>query len=311
MPLDPLVRAFLDQLPPRPKAWEVTPEEARSGFCAMVKAYGAKDVPIGRVETVTMPGPGGAMALRIYTPVAAGSEALPALIYCHGGAFRHGDFEAYETTCRFLAAEASCRVIAVDYRRAPENPFPAAVEDVTAAVAWIETNAATLGIDPNRTAVGGDSAGANLAAVACQLAAAAGEPHIVLQMLLFPVTQLGAAFPSLTAYGEGYNLDKDGLEYCYGLYAPKEKWSDPRISPLNTGKLAGLPPAFVMLAEYDPLHDEGLAYAEKMRAAGVAVLLVDWPGVIHDFILYQAVLPQAREALVEAARALKSGFSLS
>ena len=310
MPLDPLVRAFLDQLPPRPKAWEVTPEQARSGFSSMVRTYGAKDVPIGRVETVTMPGPGGAMALRIYTPVAAGSEALPALIYFHGGAFRHGDFEAYETTCRFLAAEASCRVIAVDYRRAPENPFPAAVEDAAAAVAWIETNAATLGIDPNRTSVGGDSAGANLAAVACQLAAAAGEPHIMQQMLLFPVTQLGSAFPSLTAYGEGFNLDRDGLEYCYGLYAPKDKWSDPRVSPLEAGKLAGLPPAFVMLAEYDPLHDEGLAYAEKMRAAGVAVSLVDWPGVIHDFVLYQAVLPQAREALVVAAWALKSGFDL-
>jgi acetyl esterase len=308
MPLDPLVRAFLDQLPPRPKAWELTPEEARSGFTAMVKAYGAKDVPIGKVETVSMPGPGGAIALRIYTPVAAGGEALPALVYFHGGAFRHGDFEAYETTCRFLAGEAGCRVIAVDYRRAPENPFPAALEDAAAAVAWIETNAVMLGVDPNRIAVGGDSAGANLAAVVCQLAAAAGQPHLLFQLLLFPVTQFGSTFPSMSACAEGYNLDRDSLEYCFGLYAPKDLWNDPRVSPLRADKLDGLPPAFVLLAEYDPLHDEGLAYAEKMRAAGVAVTLVDWPGAIHDFVLYQAMLPQAREALVESARAVKEAF---
>lgn len=308
MPLDPLVRAFFDQLPPRPKAWEVSDEEARAGFAAMVKANTAKDVPIGKVENTTMPGPGGPIALRLYTPVAAGGEALPALIYFHGGAFRIGDFETYETTCRLLAVETSSRVIAVDYRRAPEHPFPAALDDAVAAVAWIETNAVSLGIDPNRIAVGGDSAGANLATVVCQLAAAAGRPHIVMQMLLFPVTQLGAQFPSITAYGEGYGLDRDSLEYCYGLYAPKELWNDPRVSPLRAEKLAGLPPAFVLLAECDPLHDEGLAYAEKMRAAGVAVTLVDWLGVTHDFVLFQAMLPQAREALVDAARAVKSTF---
>jgi acetyl esterase len=308
MPLDPLVRAFLDQLAPRPKAWEMTPEEARRGFAAMVKSYSAKDVPIGKVETVSMPGPGGAVALRIYTPVAAGGEALPALVYLHGGAFRHGDFEAYETTCRFLAGEAGCRVIAVDYRRAPENPFPAAVEDAAAAIVWIETNAATLSIDPNRIAIGGDSAGANLAAVVCQRATAAGQPHILFQMLLCPVTQFGSVSPSMSAYAEGYNLDKDGLEYCYGLYAPKAQWNDPGVSPLCAEKLAGLPPAYVLLAECDPLHDEGLAYAQKMRAAGVTVTLVDWPGVIHDFVLYQAALPQAREALVETARAVKDAF---
>jgi acetyl esterase len=308
MPLDPLVRAFLDQIPFRPKAWEVTDDAARAGFAAMVKASTAKDVPIGKVENTTMPGPGGPIALRLYTPVAAGGEALPTLIYFHGGAFRIGDFETYETTCRLLAVETSCRVIAVDYRRAPENPFPAALDDAAAAVAWIETNATTLGIDPNRIAVGGDSAGANLATVVCQLAAAAGQPHILYQMLLFPVTQLGSPFPSMTAFGEGYGLDRDSLEYCYGLYAPKEQWNDPRVSPLQAENLAGLPPAFVLLAECDPLHDEGLAYADKMRAAGVAVTLVDWPGVIHDFVLYQAMLPQAREALVEAARAVKEAF---
>ena len=308
MPLDPLVRTFLDQLPPGPKAWEVTPEDARTGFCALVKAYGAKDVPIGKVATVTMPGPGGAIALRLYTPVAAGGEALPALVFFHGGAFRLGDFETYEATCRLLASEAGARVITVDYRRAPEAPFPAAVEDAIAATAWIESNAATLGIDPNRIAVGGDSAGANLAAVVCQHAAATGEPHILFQMLLFPVTQFGAQFPSVELYGEGYMLERDSLEFCYSLYAPKEQWSDPRLSPLLAPKFSGLPPAFVMLAECDPLHDEGLAYAKMLRAANVAVTVSDYPGLVHGFILFQAVLPQAHEALVAAAKALRAAF---
>ena len=305
MSLDPLVQAFLDQLPPRPKAWEISPEEARANFTAFVKSYSAKDVPIGKVETVTMPGP---IALRLYTPVAAGGEALPALVYCHGGAFRHGDFEAYENVCRVLAGEAGCRVIAVDYRRAPEHPFPAAVEDCAAALAWIEANATTLGIDPNRIAIGGDSAGGNLAAVVAQAAAKTGEPRVLFQLLLFPVTDLGSTRSSMSSFAEGYNLDRDALEYCYGLYAPKESWSDPRVSPLLASDLKGLPPAFVMLAECDPLHDEGLAYAEKMRAAGAAVAVSDWPGTIHDFVLYEAVLPQARAALLEAAHALKTAF---
>lgn len=310
MALDPLVTVFLEQLAtaPRPKPWDVTPTEQRAGFLAMVKVFGAKDVTIGKVENITMPGPGGDLALRLYTPVAAGGEALPALIFFHGGAFRVGDLDSHEGICRLLAGEAGCRVIAVDYRLAPEHPFPAAVEDAIAATRWVENNATTLGIDPNRIAVGGDSSGGNLAAVVCQSAKTLQEPRILYQLLMFPVTQLGSTFLSMSEHAAGYLLEKDALEYCYERYAPRALWSDPRLSPLLAADVSGLPPAYVMLAGYDPLHDEGAEYAHKLKAAGVKVTLADYPGLIHNFPLFQSMLPQAREALIAAAKALKAVF---
>lgn len=310
MALDPLAKVLLDQLTATPdkKPWDSTPEEARAGFRAMVKAYGPKDVPIGKIENLTVPGPGGELPLRIYTPVAAGGEAPPALVYFHGGSFWAGDFETHEGQCRLLAGEASCRVIAVDYRLAPEHVFPAALEDCLAATQWVETNASKLGVDPNRIAVGGDSAGGALAAAVCQAAKAQGSPHILQQLLLFPVTQFGATLGSIRDFGAGFMLEMDALAYCYGLYAGKDLWNDPRVSPLLANDLAGLPPAYVMLAECDPLHDEGLAYAGKLRAAGVPVSVADYPGLLHGFTLFQAMLPQAREALVAAAKYLKAGF---
>ncbi|GAA0539258.1 acetyl esterase [Rhizomicrobium palustre] len=308
MALDPLVKEFLDQQPPLSPPWEQSEAEARAGFREMVKANGPKDVPIGKVETLTIAGPGGPLALRLYTPVAAGSEALPALVFFHGGAFRVGDFESHETLCREFAGEAGCRVIAVDYRLAPEHPFPAAYDDAYAALGYIEANAAALGIDPNRIAVGGDSAGGALAAAICQRAKAEAGATIVYQLLLFPVTQLGGGFPSMQKYAEGFQLERVPLEYCYKLYASESQWRDPKLSPLLASDLSGLPPAYVMLAEYDVLHDEGLAYGEKLRAAGVTVTIAEHPGMIHDFILFGARFPQARASLVEAAKALKGVF---
>jgi acetyl esterase len=309
MDLDPLMKAFLDQLAaaPRPKVWEVTPDEMRASFRTMIKTFGLKDVPIGKVENITMPGPGGDLPLRVYTPVAAGGEALPALVYFHGGAFRIGDHESHEGTCRQLAGEIGCRVVAVDYRLAPEHVFPAAVDDAFAALRWVETNAATLGIDPNRVAVGGDSAGGNLAAVVCQLAK--GAPRIAYQLLLFPVTQFGSPFASMRDFAEGYMLERASIEYCYEAYAPKPMWSDPRLSPLLAPDFTGLPPAYVMVAGCDPLHDEGVAYADKLRSAGVSVTVADYPGLVHEFMLFQAMLPQAREALVRAAKAVRAAFT--
>ncbi len=310
MDLDPLAKAMLDQLAatPRPKVWEITPEEMRETFRAIGKMAGQKDVPIGKVENVSMPGPGGNLSLRFYTPVAAGGEALPALVYFHGGAFRVGDLDTHESICRLLAGEIGCRVAAVEYRLAPENRFPAAVDDAMAATRWVESNAAKLGIDPNRIAIGGDSAGGNLAAVVCQLAKAEGAPQIACQLLLFPVTQFGSPFASMRDLAEGYMLERAPLEYCYEEYAPKEIWSDRRLSPLLADDFAGLPPAYVIVAGCDPLHDEGVAYAEKLRQAGVKVSLADYPGLIHDFIMFQAQLPQAREALVAASKAMRAMF---
>lgn len=308
MTLDPLAKAFLDQLAmaPTPKLWELPPAGARQVFAATMSLVGPKDVPIGKIENIAVPGPGGDIKLRIYTPVAAGGEALPALVFFHGGGFTIGDLDSHDGLCRLLASESGARVVAVDYRLAPEHKFPAAVEDACAAVSWIEANAAQLGIDANRIAVGGDSAGGTLSAVVCQRAKEEDRPKIAAQLLMFPMTQHGGAFASLREFAAGYLLDKQTLDWFFGNYVPAgTDPNDARLSPLLADDVSGLPPAYVMLGGCDPLHDEGLAYAQKLRAEGVAVTVADHPGMPHAFIHLQGVLPQAYAALAEAARALR------
>jgi acetyl esterase len=308
MPLDPLLKAFLDELAaqPQPKLWELEPPAAREMFAALMHAVGPKDVPIGKVANFTIPGPGGDIAARSYLPVAAGSELQPTLVYFHGGGFVIGSVEAYDGLCRMLANRSACRVISVEYRLAPEHKFPAAVDDALAAVRWIETNAAQLGVDANRLAVGGDSAGAALAAVVCQLARDAGAPSLDFQMLLFPVTHIAAETNSRCAFASDYFLEAKGIEWFFNHYfGPETDVTDPRASPLLSENMASLPPAYIMVAGFDPLHDEGVAYAEKLRAAGVKVTLDAYPDMVHDFIYLQAVLPQAAEAIGNAANALK------
>ena len=304
MPLDPLAQAFLDQLAaqPTPKLWEMPPTVARLAFAAMMNLVGPKDVPIGKIENISMPG---GIALRIYTPIAAGGEALPAIVFFHGGGFTIGDLDTHDGLCRILAAESGARVIAVNYRLAPEHKFPAAVDDAFAAVSWIEENASDLGVDANRIAVAGDSAGGTLSAVVCQLAKKKGRPKIACQLLMFPGTQIGGQFPSLREFAVGYLLEKGSIDWFYGNFIPPgTDPSDLRHSPLLAEDVSGLPPAYVMLGGCDPLHDEGLAYADKLRAANVPVTVADYPGMLHSFIYFQAVLPQAREALAKAAKAL-------
>lgn len=312
MPLDPVVKAFLDQLAqvPGPKTWEMSAPEARASFDGMMELVGPKDVPIGKVVNQTVPGPDGDIPIRIYTPVAAGGEPLPALIFFHGGGFVIGDLETHDGLCRLLANEASCRVIAVDYRLAPEHKFPAAIDDAYAATSWIEANAASLGVDANRLAVGGDSAGGGLAAAVAQMMQAKGKTKLAFQMLLFPVTHIGADTVSMRDFAEGYFLEMRTLNWFYDYYAPNaEDRNDPRASPLLSEDLSGLPPAYVVVAGFDPLHDEGVAYAEKLRDAGVRVTLDDYPDMVHDFIYMQNVLPQAPDALKTAAAALAAAFS--
>src|SRR5215469_6770684 len=191
MPLDPVLKSFLDQMSalPGPKMWEQSPSEGRQAFIALLQLVGPKDVPIGKTENLAASGPNGEIPLRLYSPVAAGGEALPVLVYFHGGGFVIGDLDTHDGLCRMFANEAGCRVVAVHYRLAPENKFSAAADDAYAALAWVEANASRIGIDANSIAVGGDSAGGNLAAVAAQMAKEKGGPKLDLQLLLFPVTQ--------------------------------------------------------------------------------------------------------------------------
>ena len=304
MPLDPLVKGFLDQMQaaPGPKMSEAGPTVARDVFVALMQLVGPKDVPVGKTENLNVPGPGGPLALRVYTPVAAGQDPMPALIYYHGGGFVIGNIETHDGLCRVMANEGGFRVISVDYRLAPECKYPAAIDDAFAALTWVQDNAANIGVDANRIAVGGDSAGGALAAQVALLAKAKGLP-LACQMLLFPVTQVGEETSSLREFAVGYFLEKETLDWFYTSYLPDDAdKSDPRISPLRAKDVSGLAPAFVMLGGYDPLHDEGLQYAEKLRAAGVKVTVADYPSMVHCFVYMQSFLPQAHEALSGAAK---------
>jgi acetyl esterase len=310
MPLDPLAKAFLDQmaLVPGPKMYELAPVQGREMFVAMMQMVGPKDVPIGRVKNLSA----GGVPLRLYKPVASGSEKLPVLVYFHGGGFVIGNLETHDGLCRQFANEGGFAVIAVDYRLAPEHGFPAALDDAIAAVAWIEGHASELGVDANRIAVGGDSAGGALAAEVAQHAKAKGRPVIAFQMLLFPVMQIGGETLSLHEFAIGYFLDKPTLDWFFAHYVPPgQDKSDVRLSPLNAVDVKGLPPAYVMLGGFDPLHDEGLEYARKLKDAGVAVEVADYSDLVHCFIYMQAVLPQAREAVIAAAKAVAKGLGIA
>jgi acetyl esterase len=312
MPLDPAAKNLLDLLVAsgRPKVWQVSPAEAREGISALAQAADAKDVPIGRVEDGKWPGPAGALAYRSYTPIDAAGEPLPALIYFHGGGFVIGDLDTHDGLCRLFANASGCRVISVEYRLAPEHKFPAAVEDADAAASWVADHARELGIDPDRIAIGGDSAGASLAAVVCQLAKQRGGPRLALQLLLYPATESGVDTPSRVAFAEGYLLEKKSIEWFFQQYVePGTDPIDPRLSPLLAPDLAGLPPAHIHTAEFDPLVDEGKAYADKLAAAGVKVEYTCHPGMIHHFFCLAGAIPYARTAIANAGAAIQQALA--
>lgn len=312
MPLDPVLKAFLDQVASMggPKTWEMEPGDAREAFAGLMQLAGPKDIPIGKVVNIAIPTTNGSIAARCYSAVASGGEPLPTLIFFHGGGWVIGSIDTHDGLCRMIANGSGCRVVSVDYRLSPESKFPGPVDEAVAAVEWIEKNAAQLGVDANRLAVGGDSAGGALAAVVTQFAKTNGAPKLAFQLLFFPVTQIGAETTSLREYAEGYFLERKTLDWFYANYLPADaNRNDPRISPLAAADVSGLQPAYIMLAGFDPLHDEGLQYAEKLRTAGVSVTVADYPDMVHDFIYLQAVLPQAAEALDAAAKALKAALS--
>ncbi len=313
MSLDVHVRKILDQMAALklPKMNEIGPQAARAAMRASIFRGG--DTPVGKVEDRAVPGPTGDIAVRIYTPAGATEDVLPGLVFYHGGGFVLGDLDSHDDLCRCLANGSGCRTIAIDYRLAPEHPFPAAVDDCFAATRHIAANAAAFGIDANRLAVGGDSAGGNLAAVVCQLAKAQGGPAISFQLLIYPVTQLGATAETLSMRenAKGYFLEKESMDWFTKLYCPDLKHrTDPRLSPLLASDLSGLPPAYVATAGFDPLRDEGRDYADKLDAAGVAVTYVNYPGMVHGFFSMRSFIPKAREAVAAAAAAVKEGVAV-
>jgi len=299
MPLDPQVNALLDFLaqlggPPMP---EQTPEQARIAF----KQLGAMNTAPLRelnVAEITIPGPAGGMRARIYKPWA--QPRLPAMVFFHGGGMVVGDVETHDRTCRELAEACRSMIVSVEYRLAPENKFPAAVDDAYAAVSWVWANAAALGADPGRIGVGGDSAGANLSAVTSLQARDRGGPPIAYQLLLYPPTDMTANFPSKHENGQGYFLTHDEMVWFVNHYIRDEADKlNPLGSPLLARDHSRLPPAIVVTAEFDPLRDEGEAYAEKLRRAGVPVKLRRYDGMIHGFLSMFDYIDRAKQAVAE------------
>jgi acetyl esterase len=287
-------------------------EEARAHARAEARVIGAQPpIPMARVEALQVPGQGGAIPARLYIPgELAPGAAMPLTIYFHGGGWVVGDLETHDGVCRFLAASAGTAVLAIDYRLAPEHPFPAAVEDAWAAFAWAAVNVAELGVDPARIGVAGDSAGANLAAVVSLLARAGGGAMPAMQLLIYPPTDAAGDFPSRRTFAEGFLLtkgDSDAFERHY--LSPGTDAADPRASILLAPDLTGLPPAYVATAGFDPLRDEGEAYALRMREAGVQVALRRHPGLVHSFANHTAISRTARGAMLEAAGALRMGLA--
>jgi acetyl esterase len=310
MSLDVNVRALLDQMKAAalPKLWELAPPAARAAMRSRLLA--GKETLIGKIEDRRIPGPAGEIPIRIYTPLGAADGLLPGLVFFHGGGFVIGDLETHDDLCRCLANGSGCRVVSVDYRLAPESPFPAAVEDCYAAAKYVAAQASEFGIRADQFAVGGDSAGGNLAAVVCQLAKASG-PKIGFQLLIYPVTQLGQPeMLSMRENEKGYFLERESMAWFTRLYCPDvAHHGDARMSPLLAKDLSGLPPAYVVTAGFDPLRDEGKAYADKLDAAGVPVTYVNYPGMIHGFFSLRGLIPKAREAVAAAAAALRAGIT--
>jgi len=311
--LDPdaaaVYKAFLDA--GRPPYETLTPPQARADYLAARPATNPEPPELQSVAPLSIPAPHGAIPARVYRPMKLRDRdgLAPCLVFFHGGCFVIGDLDSHDVVCRKLAHEGELVVISVDYRLAPEHKFPAAFDDAITATAWISDNASTLGIDAARLCVGGDSAGGNLAAVVSLLARDAGTPAIAFQLLIYPASDQRCATPSHERNAQGYLLTRDAIKYFRGHYLPAERdWLDWRASPLLAQSHAGLPPALVITAGYDPLRDEGSAYADKLRAAGVKVAYREYADMVHGFLLFGGVLDSANAAVAECAAALRGAF---
>jgi acetyl esterase len=298
MPLDPRAKRFLDRLAALnpPSILTLTVSERRQGLQQLLSFSGPLET-VASVVSRTLAGPGGPLELRLYTPAAAGSGPLPALIYFHGGGLVAGSLDTHDPICRSLSNASGCLIVAVDYRLAPEHPFPAAIADGHAATHWIFAYATELGIDPERIGICGDSAGATLAAVVCQAVAAAGEARFAVQMLLCPITDFLAVTDSRRNYAVGYLVDQATLDHDLKHYlGPDADPANPRISPLRAADVSELPPTCIHTAEFDPLRDEGAAYAERLRDAGIKTTYRCHSGMIHLFYGMGALIPYAATA---------------
>ena len=302
MPLDPQVQVVLENIRKQgiPPLHTLSVDNARK---INLSSGAAQPDKVWKVENLNIPGTAESIPVRVYKPQS--DTLLPVIVYYHGGGWVVGNLDAADVLCRQLANGVNSVVVSVDYRLAPEHKFPAAVEDAYAAVAWVAQNASSIGADPHRISVGGDSAGGNLAAAVALMARDKGDTFIKFQLLVNPVTHYSFDTISYKDNAEGFGLTSETMQWFWNNYLAKDQDGlHPYASPLLAADLTGLPPAIVLTAEYDPLRDEGEAYAEKLKAAGVPVEMKRYEGMIHGFILQTGVYDKAREAVQHAVSAL-------
>jgi acetyl esterase len=311
--LDPQTQALINffKAMNRPELCDLPVEMARTIY-RDGRIYTQPEPPaVAEIKDFTIPGPGGSLPLRGYRPIGSTlASRLPALVFYHGGGFTIGDLESHDVLCRELCNQSGCAVYAVDYRMGPEHKFPAAVDDCWAATRWVVEHAATLNIDPARVAVGGDSAGGNLAAVVALLARDAKFTAIKFQLLIYPATDLAATLPSHQTNGVGYLLTNRVMNWFMSQYIGDAKnYQDWRASPLLAPSLKGVAPALVMTAGFDPLVDEGKAYADRLTREGVKTEYICYEGQVHGFITMGKLIAQANVAVSQCANALKAALA--
>ncbi len=313
MPVDPAIQPILDAVAAAPAPDPTLPIEAlRANAHRMMElsfvALAEPGPEVASVVDKAVPVDGGEITVRVYTPF--GAVPHPAHVYFHGGGFWLGTLDHFDSSCRELCIGAACVVVSVDYRLAPEYKFPTAPEDCYTALCWVVQHADALGIDPGRVSVGGGSAGGNLATVVALMARDRGGPPLVFQVVEIPVTDLTMSHGSILENGEGYLLTRSAMEQCRSFYIEDElDLENPYASPFFADDLSGLPPALVMTAEFDPLRDEGEAYAQRLADAGVPTRQKRWIGHIHGAAAFTSILPSAREYRSEVIAALREAYA--
>lgn len=316
MGVHPQAQAVLDLLNSAPTPLrDLPPVEARAAYDRFILPRNFDPVPLSRVDDRMVPGPAGALPVRIYWPeTGSGAGPLPVFVFVHGGGFVIGSVESRDPQCRLFARDVGCVVISVGYRLSPEHPYPAAPDDCWAALRWVAGHAGELGGDPTRIAVGGESAGGNLAAGLALRAREAGGPDLCAQILVYPWTDLFFELdqPSYRLLDEDYFLTREQIRWYHECYIPdgqrRDEWL---LSPGTAEDLSGLPPAQIITAEFDPLRDDGKRYGERLAAAGVPVEYVCMPGMIHGYWHYGKLIDASAEALSLSIGALKRAFSSS
>jgi acetyl esterase len=309
MPLDPRVKRFLNLLAAGNPvdARKATVAERRAGLVELMKFAGPEAV-LERVEDRTLPGPAGGMRIRLYSPTSA--DVLSGLIYFHGGGLVAGSVDTHDSIARSLALAGGVRVVSVDYRLAPEHPFPAALDDALAAVRYLGGHAGDFGIDAARLGICGDSAGATLATATCQAVARAGGPPLALQLLICPILDYSRSTPSKLELSSGYLVDQATLDHDLMHYAPEgADPTNPRISPLLAADVTGMPRTLIHTAEFDPLRDEGRNYFERLTQARNEVSYTCHPGMIHLFYGLGAVIPYARTAFEQIGGEIRAALA--